>query len=250
MIRFDFSGQKVLVAGAARGIGAAIAEEFLSAGAEVIAADLLEYPLAELAEKYSGKLYIETLDLGDSVAVQDRFGAMPLDIVVNATGGVRGQSPKPLEEVTDAEWLSVYDANVMSALNLMRAVVPAMKQRGAGRIITISSGAGLKPSLTGIQSYCSAKHGLIGLTRQMALELGRHGITVNSVAPGFIRSSPDYERQWDSYGPEGQERMLNNIAVRRLGEPSDIAAACAFLASDRASYITGQVLPVSGHPFP
>ncbi len=84
----------------------------------------------------------------------------------------------------------------------------------------------------------------------MALELGPFGITVNSVAPGFLRTSPDYERQWDSYGAEGQQRMLSNIAMRRLGEPGDIAAACAFLASDRASFITGQVLPVTGHPFP
>ncbi|OCW57184.1 short-chain dehydrogenase [Hoeflea olei] len=246
---FDFSGKTVLVTGAARGIGAAIATEFLSAGAEVIAADILEDALEALAGAHPG-LKTESIDLGESDTVKERFGAIAPDIVVTAAGGVRGQAAKPLEEVTDEEWRAIYDGNVMSTLNVMRAVVPAMKARRSGRFITISSGAGLKPSLTGIQSYCSAKHGLIGLTRQMALELGPFGITVNSVAPGFLRTSPDYERQWASYGAEGQQRMLSGIAMRRLGEPGDIAAACAFLASDRASFITGQVLPVTGHPFP
>jgi 3-oxoacyl-[acyl-carrier protein] reductase len=249
MISFDFSDQTVLVTGAARGIGAAITAEFMAAGANVIAADILEDELAALAKVHSG-LKTAVIDLGDFETVKERFGGLAPDIVVTAAGGVRGQSAKPLDEVTDAEWLSIYDGNVMSVLHVLRAVIPAMKKRGSGRIITISSGAGLRPSLTGIQSYCSAKHGLIGLTRQMALELGPFGITVNSVAPGFLRTSPDYERQWDSYGAEGQQRMLSNIAMRRLGDPSDIAGACAFLASDRAGLITGQVLPVTGHPFP
>ncbi|MAC80091.1 MAG: short-chain dehydrogenase [Rhodobacteraceae bacterium] len=246
---FDFSGQTVLVTGAARGIGAGIAAEFLAAGADVVAADILGDDLARFADAHPGAR-TEVIDLGDLEAVKGRFGTLAPDVVVNAAGGVRGQQMKPLEQVTDAEWLSIYDGNVMSALNLMRAVIPSMKARGSGRIVTISSGAGLKPSLTGVQSYCSAKHGLIGLTRQMALELGPFGITVNSIAPGFMRTSPDYERNWDGYGEEGQARMVANIALRRLGDPSDIAAACAFLASDRAGFITGQVLPVTGHPFP
>lgn len=249
MISFDYTGQTVLVTGAARGIGAAITAEFMAAGATVIAADILGDELAVLAKTHAG-LRTEVIDLGDFSAVKERFANLSPDIVITAAGGVRGQSSKPLDEVTDAEWLSIYDGNVMSVLHTMRAVIPAMKARGSGRIITISSGAGLKPSLTGIQSYCSAKHGLIGLTRQMSLELGPFGITVNSVAPGFLRTSPDYERQWAGYGTEGQKRMLSNIAMRRLGDPSDIAAACAFLASDRAGLITGQVLPVTGHPFP
>ncbi|MEQ6249428.1 SDR family NAD(P)-dependent oxidoreductase [Sulfitobacter sp. HNIBRBA3233] len=250
MIAFDFSGQRVLVAGAARGIGAAIVEEFHSAGAHVIAVDILADELAALAARHTERLSTETVDLGDADAVLARFGGLAPDVLVNATGGVRGQAAKPLEEVTTDEWMAIYDANVMSAVNLLRAVVPGMKRRGSGRIVTISSGAGLKPSLTGIQSYCSAKHGLVGLTRQMALELGPFGITVNSVAPGFLRTSPDYERQWEGYGEAGQKQMLDRIAMRRLGEAEDISAACAFLASDRAGYITGQVLPVSGHPFP
>jgi 3-oxoacyl-[acyl-carrier protein] reductase len=172
------------------------------------------------------------------------------DVLVHAAGGIRGQTPRPIEDISDDDWSAIYEANVMSALNLVRLLVPGMKKRNRGRIITISSGAGLRPSLTGIQAYCSAKHALVGLTRQLSLELGPHGITVNSVAPGFLRTSPDYERQWQGYGPERQARMVEGIAMRRLGAPEDISAACLFLASDRAGYITGQVLPVSGHPFP
>lgn len=249
MITFDFSAQTVLVTGAARGIGAGIAAEFAAAGARVVGADILGEELAIFAAD-NPDIETETIDLGDFEAVKNRFGALAPDVVVNAAGGVRGSTKKPLEEVTYDEWMSIYESNVISALNLIRAVTPAMKTRGSGRILTISSGAGLKPSLTGIQSYCSAKHALVGLTRQMALELGPFGITVNSVAPGFLRTSPDYEKQWAGYGDEGQRAMIESIAMRRLGEPADIAAACAFLASDRASFITGQVLPVSGHPFP
>ena len=142
------------------------------------------------------------------------------------------------------------EVDLTSVMSLTRAVVPGMKAAGRGRIVTISSGAGLRPSLTGIQSYCSSKHALVGLTRQLAQELGPFGITVNSVAPGFLRTSPDYERQWQGYGEEGQRALVARIPMRRLGEPEDIAHATLFLASDYAPWITGQVLPVSGTPFP
>jgi 3-oxoacyl-[acyl-carrier protein] reductase len=123
-----------------------------------------------------------------------------------------------------------------------------MKRAGRGRIVTISSRAGLATSLTGIQSYAAAKHGQIGLVRQLAHELGQFGITVNSVAPGFLRTSPDYEPQWASYGEKGQRKFVERIAMRRMGVPDDIAHAVLFLASDYASWITGQVLPVTGSP--
>jgi 3-oxoacyl-[acyl-carrier protein] reductase len=115
-----------------------------------------------------------------------------------------------------------------------------------GRIINISSGAGLRVSLTGIQAYASAKAGLIGLTRQLAHELGPRGITVNCVAPGFVRCNPTTEKQWEAYGEEGQQRLVASIATRRLGKPEDIAHAVMFLASDYASWITGQTLAVDG----
>jgi len=251
MMVIDFTARKVLVTGAARGIGSGIVAGFLGAGAEVVAADILGDGLATLAKAHPGApLRTLALDLADNGAVQDALGDLAPDVVVHAAGGVRGQSPRPIEEVSDEDWMEIYDGNVISALHVLRSLIPAMKARGSGRIVTISSGAGLRPSLTGIQSYCSAKHGLIGLTRQLALELGPYGVTCNSVAPGFLRTSPDYERQWRSYGEEGQKRMVAGIAMRRLGEPEDIAAAAMFLASEHASWITGQVLPVTGHPFP
>lgn len=251
MMRLDFTGQTVLVTGAARGIGAGIVAAFLEGGAEVVAVDILGDALSDLAAAHPGAmLNCLTLDLSDDADVRAALGEMAPDVVVHVAGGVRGQSPRPIEEVTDAEWMQIYDGNVLSALHVLRTVIPGMKARGSGRIVTISSGAGLRPSLTGIQAYCSAKHGLVGLTRQLALELGPSGITCNSVAPGFLRTSPDYERQWQSYGEEGQARMVKGIAMRRLGEPADIAAAVLFLASEHAAWITGQVLPVTGHPFP
>jgi 3-oxoacyl-[acyl-carrier protein] reductase len=121
-----------------------------------------------------------------------------------------------------------------------------MKAAQSGRIINISSGAGLGISLTGIQAYASAKAAQIGLTRQLAHELGPWGITVNNIAPGFVRSNPTTERQWESYGEAGQRELVDRIALKRLGTPDDIAHAVVFFASDYAGWITGQVLSVDG----
>ncbi len=121
-----------------------------------------------------------------------------------------------------------------------------MKARRFGRIINISSGAGLGISLTGIQSYASAKAGQIGLTRQLAHELGPWNITVNNVAPGFVRSNPATERQWMAMGEEGQQRLIQNIALKRLGEADDIADMVMFFASDYANWVSGQVISVDG----
>lgn len=114
-----------------------------------------------------------------------------------------------------------------------------MRERGWGRIVTISSGAGLRPSLTGIQAYTAAKHALVGLTKQLSQDLGPFGITCNSVAPGFVRSNPTTEKQWASYGEEGQARLVQRIHTRRLGTAQDIANAVVFLASEQAGWIPG-----------
>ena len=117
---------------------------------------------------------------------------------------------------------------------------------GGGRIVNISSGAGLQASLTGIQAYCTTKHAVVGLTRQLAQELGPFNITVNSVAPGFMRTNEATEKQWDSYGPEGQRDLMRRIAMQRLGRPDDIANAVIFFASDLAGFVNGQILQVDG----
>jgi 3-oxoacyl-[acyl-carrier protein] reductase len=239
-IRFD--DRTIIVTGAARGIGGSIARAFAERGGRVLALDVLPVEIDGVEA--------HRIDLADAAAVSALLAEIDAEIVVHAAGGVCGKTPKAFEDLTQAEWREIYDANVASAVNVLQATIPAMKRRRKGRIVTISSGAGLRPSLTGIQSYCSAKHALIGLTRQLAHDLGPYGITVNSVAPGFLRTSPDYERQWQSYGEAGQKAMIERIAMRRLGEPEDIAHAVLFFASDYAGWITGQVLPVSGTPFP
>ncbi|MBM3522140.1 MAG: SDR family oxidoreductase, partial [Alphaproteobacteria bacterium] len=163
-------------------------------------------------------------------------------------GGVRSKKKQPIDEVSTRDWLDIYDANVMSAVNAIRAVVPGMKQAKAGRIVIIASPAGMGVSLTGIQSYASAKAAQLGLMRQLAHELGSFGIGVNAVAPGFMATSPDYERQWASYGETGQKALIERNPMRRLGKPEEIAYAVMFLASPYAAFINGQVLPVTGGP--
>jgi len=159
---------------------------------------------------------------------------------------VRGQVGRPIETVPEQDWHAILAVNATGAFLLAKHVAPVMKRQRYGRIVTISSGAGLRPSLTGIQAYTAAKHALVGLTKQLAHELGPHGVTVNSVAPGFVRSNPATERQWESYGPEGQQRLVESIFTRRLGTPEDIAWAVRFFASERSGWITGQVLSVDG----
>jgi 3-oxoacyl-[acyl-carrier protein] reductase len=180
-------------------------------------------------------------------AVQDAARAIgQVDILVNNAGGVLGQVGKPLELVTPKEWNDIVAVNLSAAFYTAQAVAPGMKAAAWGRIINISSGAGLGPSLTGIQAYASAKAGLVNLTRQLCHELGTWNITVNCIAPGFVRSNPTTEKQWQSYGEAGQKQLLENIALKRLGTPSDIASSVLFFASDMATWVSGQVLSVDG----
>src|SRR6476660_2366791 len=239
-IRFD--GKRVIVAGAARGIGRAITRAF---GADVLACDRL----VDQIEK-GERIKALPVDVTDPVTIDKVVGAAggPVDVLVYVAGGVLGQRPKPLEEVTPEEFAGIVDANLKGCFLFARAVAPGMKKAGGGRIVTISSRAGLATSLTGIQAYASAKHGQVGLVKQLAQELGPFGITVNSVAPGFMATSPDYERQGNSYSEEFRRTFADRIAMRRMGKPEDIADAVIFLASDHASWITGQILPVTGSP--
>jgi 3-oxoacyl-[acyl-carrier protein] reductase len=225
----DLSGRTALVTGTAQGIGAAIAAALERHGASVHGVD---------------KDSVDVTDRGQVDALIQRIG--PVDILVNNAGGVVGQVGRPLEEVSNEDWQAVVDANLKSTFVCTRAVVPGMKAAGYGRIVNISSGAGRSVSLTGIQSYASAKAGQIGFTRQTAHELGPFGITVNSIAPGFVLSNPTSIRQWESYGEEGQSAILGNIATRRLGEPEDIANGVLFFVAEESSWVTGQVISIDG----
>ncbi len=190
------------------------------------------------------------MDVTDRAAVRalvdEASGGQRVDVLVNNAGGVLGQVGRPVEEIGEDDWHAIFRVNVDGAFYFSQAVAPYMKARRSGRIVNISSGAGLGVSLTGIQAYASAKAAQIGLTRQLAHELGAWGITVNNVAPGFVRSNPTTERQWESYGEEGQRRLVDGIALKALGTPDDIAHAVLFFASPYAGWVTGQVLSVDG----
>ncbi len=247
-IRFD--GKTVAVTGAGHGFGRCIAQTFAHLGAQVFATDISADELADTAA--GGGVVTKVVDLRDRAAgaawihqIEAQTNG-PIDVLVNNAGGVGGQGPKPLEDVSDEDWNVLFDINVNAAFTLCRAAAPAMKRAGGGRIVNTSSGAGLQPSLTGIQAYCSAKHAVVGLTRQLAHEFGPHNITVNSVAPGFIRTNAATEKQWDSYGADGQVALVQRIAMRRLGTAQDIANAVVFFASDLAGFVNGQILQVDG----
>jgi len=248
-MNISFKGKTVVVSGAGLGFGRVIAESFAALGASVHGCDILEKGLAETAKQGVVTAVVDLTDRAAASAwikrVEKETGGA-VDILVNNAGGVAGQGPKPLEDVADADWDKIIAVNLGAAFALSRAVAPAMKTAKRGRIVNISSGAGLQASLTGIQAYCSAKHAVIGLTRQLAHELGPFGVTVNSVAPGFIRSNPATEKQWEGYGPDGQQALVERIAMKRLGSAQDIANAVIFFASDLASFVNGQVLSVDG----
>lgn len=258
-----FAGRTVLISGAAHGIGRATGEAFARAGAALWACDVLKEALDETVRRWraaagaagagpaasiiEGRL----VDVADTEAVRALIEEITrrsdgVDILVHAAGGVRGQVWQPVERVTSDEWRSIVAANLDGAFALVRAVVPSMKVKRWGRIVTISSGAGRSYSQTGIQAYASAKAGLIGFTRQIARELGASGITANCVAPGFVLSNPSSQRQWEAMGSDGQQRFFDALAIKRLGQPEDIVFAVLFFASPQASYVTGQTLSVDG----
>jgi 3-oxoacyl-[acyl-carrier protein] reductase len=225
----ELDGMAAVVTGTAQGIGQAIARTLRDAGATVHEVDK------------------DDVDLSVSAAVEEFFGRIgDVDVLVNNAGGVTGQTHTPIDELTDAAWDAVVDANLRTTLNCTRAAARGMKRRRYGRIVTISSGAGRSVSLTGIQAYASAKAAQIGFTRQLAHELGPFGITVNCIAPGFVLSNPTTQRQWDGYGPEGQQALLEKIAVRATGKPEDIARGVLFFAVPSAGWVSGQTLSIDG----
>src|ERR1700739_2039715 len=210
----QLDGQTAVVTGTAQGIGRAIADLLESEGARVHRIDK------------------DNVDLRDSAAVDAFFAQLgERHILVNDAGGVVGQTHTPIDELTDAAWDAVLDANLRTAFHCTRAAARIMKPSRYGTIVNISSGAGRSVSLTGMQSYTSAKAGQIGFTRQMAHELGPYGVTVNCIAPGFVLSNPTPEARWDNYAGEGRRALVDRIATRRTGQPHDIARGVLFFVA-------------------
>lgn len=253
-MNLEYQGRTAIVTGAAHGFGRAISIALAQRGAHVWAIDILADEVEEtrrLCVEARGRCDARTVDVSrrDSVhALVEEIGQVSgrVDTLVNNAGGVLGQVGRPLEDVSADDWNAIFAVNVSGAFYLCQAVAPRMKAARFGRIVNISSGAGLSISLTGIQAYAAAKAALISLTRQLGHELGAWQITVNCIAPGFVRSNPNTERQWEALGADGQQALVNGIALKRLGTPEDIAYGVLFLASDRAGWITGQTVAIDG----
>ena len=239
---FDLTGKCALVTGASGGIGGSIARALYAQGAKVALSGTRVDPLNALAAELGDRALVTPCNLGDADAVKELAGQASeamggLDILVNNAGITRDNL---FMRMSDDDWQSVIDVNLTSTMHLMKSVMrPMMKQR-SGRIINITSIVGVTGN-AGQVNYAASKAGMIGMTKSYAQEIAARGITANCVAPGFIETAMTSEL------PEAVvTNMLGSIPQGRMGNPEEIAATVAFLASDEASYITGQTMHVNG----
>lgn len=243
---FSFSGKTVLITGATGGIGRALVEHFIGAGARVVALDrdptALESLRIALADK--GEVVPATADYTAPETIRPAVeGAIaatgPIDVLVNNAGGVTAGT---LGKMTDAFWCQDIDVNLNGPFRVTSTVIEGMKARGAGAIVNIGTVNGL--TTLGHPAYSAAKAGLISYTKSLAVEYGPFGIRANCVCPGTVRTPVWEERV--AAKPELFESLRKWYPLQRVAAPSDIARAVAFLASDDAAFITGAVLPVDG----
>jgi 2-hydroxycyclohexanecarboxyl-CoA dehydrogenase len=243
------SPRTALVTGAARGIGRAIAVALAADGRSVAVADLLADGAAETAgaiERAGSRAVPLTLDVTDTESVhralEEATAALgPIEILVNNAGW---DELRPFLETDEAFWDRVIDVNFKGCLRMTHAVLPGMVERGFGRIVNVGSDAGrVGSSMEAV--YSGAKGGVIAFTKTVAREVARSGVTANTVCPGPTRT-PLLEGMAGGESAKLIDSLTRAVPMRRLGEPEDVAAAVAFLASDAAGYITGQTLSVSG----
>lgn len=236
---FDFTNETVIVSGAARGIGLALAQHFAAAGACVIAIDVDDQILRQETEKIGALAWVadvsSTSDVEGAVAMAlERTGR--IDVLVNNAGVLRDAV---LWKLSDSDWDTVLAVHLGGAFRLTRACVPHFRAQAYGRVINMTSYTGLHGNV-GQAAYAAAKAGMIGFTKTAAKELVRFGVTVNAVSPNaetrMVASIPEEKRA----------EIQSMIPAQRFAQPSEIAAAVAFLASREAGYVTGTVLPVDG----
>jgi NAD(P)-dependent dehydrogenase (short-subunit alcohol dehydrogenase family) len=239
---FDLSGRTALVTGAGQGIGEGIAHALAAQGAAVVVNDVVPERATAVAASIAdtgGTATASPFDVTDLDAVRAAVAELgPVDILVNnaGNGGAEQMAVQPFRTLDPAAWEGPIRVNLHGVLHCCKAVIDGMCERGWGRVITISSGAGTAGVAIGVSPYSAGKGGGLAFTRTLALEVARDGVTANTLAIGLM-GFPD---------PEITASLARSIPVGRTGEPRDVAAACVWLASDEASWVTGQTIQLNG----